>query len=82
MSGQVELTGAAVREETGSAEPARYSTREAVEERSARGADPTGVAVAMGRDPPGLCRNCSGGVGFGSDQRPRRFCRASASAAA
>ena len=29
MSGQVEFTGAAVRDETGSALPARYSTRDA-----------------------------------------------------
>ena len=37
MSGQVEFTGAAVRDETGSALPGRYSTREA-----------EGVAVSEG----------------------------------
>ena len=81
MSGHVSFIGAAVRDETGSAEPARYSTRS------------RGVAVAMGRDPPGVavatvgaavlpCRKSSGGVGFGSDQRPRLAERASDSAAA
>ena len=81
MSGHVSFIGAAVRAETGSAEPARYSTRSrgvAV----AMGRDPPGVEVASRRDPPEAWRNCSGGMGFGSDQRPRRFCLASNSAAA
>ena len=84
MSGQIELTGAAVREPTGIALPARYSTREA------GGGGIVASDEAAGRRFPqsaGVAnvprwRKDSGEMGLGSDQRPRRFCRASISAAA
>lgn len=79
MSGHVSFTGAAVRAETGSAEPARYSTREAVARGSPGGLAPPSGAAGVRALP---CRNSSGGVGFGSDQRPRRAALASDSAAA
>ena len=87
MSGQVEFTGAAVRDETGSALPARYSTRENAavppsprpRRTSWRGKLLDAAVCAADLTP---CLKSSGGAGFESTQRPRRFFRASDSAAA
>ena len=78
MSGHFSQIGAAVRLPTGIVLPAKYSSR--VVDDAANDAEVVARAARGAAPPP--WRNCSGGVGSGSAQRPRRDARASVSACA